>query len=77
MPRRYNKWAGNPKGTVEDPTRCIAEVAVGGRSMIYHQCERKRKSAFDFCGIHERQRLSGKRVYVPEEQGGFNAQLSD
>jgi len=40
--RRYRIWAGNPKGDPEDPERCIEEVPDGGRSVLFHQCYRKR-----------------------------------
>lgn len=41
MTRRYNVWAGNPKGFPEILTRCVAEVysPVGWHS---YQCSRKR-----------------------------------
>ena len=37
-------WAGDPKGTAEDPARCIAEVYPGAaaHTWIPHQCRRKR-----------------------------------
>lgn len=40
-PRRYDEWAGNPKGVPEDKTRCVAEVShfTGWHSF---QCRRKR-----------------------------------
>ena len=39
--RRYDVWAGNPKGIKEDPARCIESVAdfTGWHS---YQCSRKR-----------------------------------
>ena len=40
--RRYRRWAGNPNGTPEDPLRCIENVADGGRSVLSHQCDRRR-----------------------------------
>ncbi len=40
--RIYGQWAGDPKGTKEDPKRCIKEVwPIGGRWNPY-QCLRKR-----------------------------------
>lgn len=39
--RRYNEWAGNPKGIPEDPTRCIKEV-WDPNGWLSHQCRRKR-----------------------------------
>jgi len=41
MTRIYDSWAGNPKGTPEDPTRCIAEVR-DFTGWHYLQCSRKR-----------------------------------
>lgn len=38
--RRYNQWAGNPKGDPENKTKCIVEVSCS----VWHskQCNRKR-----------------------------------
>lgn len=41
-PRRYGQWAGDPRGVVEDPTRCIKDVTPPSRSIISYQCRRKR-----------------------------------
>ena len=38
---RYNRWSGNPKGTLYDPARCCEEVSDGGRMMTTHQCNKK------------------------------------
>jgi hypothetical protein len=39
--RRYDQWAGNPKGIPEDKTRCIEEVTdFTGWHLL--QCRRKR-----------------------------------
>ena len=40
IPRRFGQWAGNPKGAVEDRTRCVEEVWPE-RGVAY-QCLRKR-----------------------------------
>jgi hypothetical protein len=37
--RRYGAWAGNPRGTPEDPARCVAEVSDG---YLLKQCGRPR-----------------------------------
>ena len=37
--RFYGKWAGNPSGTKEDPSKCVVEVYRGIR---FYQCARKR-----------------------------------
>lgn len=39
--RRYDQWAGNPKGQPEDKTRCIEEV-VDFTGWHQYQCQRKR-----------------------------------
>lgn len=56
MPRIYGQWAGNPKGTPEDPDRCIAPVPGGARGIIYKQCSRKRGHGPGdlFCKQHAR-----------------------
>lgn len=40
--RRYGQWAGRPEGRAENMTLCRAEVPDGGRSCLFHQCNRKR-----------------------------------
>jgi hypothetical protein len=40
--RRYRCWAGSPKGTPEDKSRCVESVHDEGRSPLSHQCGRKR-----------------------------------
>lgn len=52
--RRYRRWAGNPRGDKEDKARCIASVSDGGRSVLLHQCNRKRGHGpnGDFCTQH-------------------------
>ena len=49
--RRYNTWAGNPRGNPEDKTRCIEEVASG---YLFYQCIRKRGHGLDglYCKQH-------------------------
>lgn len=39
--RRYDQWAGNPKGIPEDTNRCIESVGDGSYWHFY-QCSRKR-----------------------------------
>lgn len=53
MTRIYGKWAGNPKGTKEDPTRCIE--AVRSDPWISCQCSRKRGFGPDglYCKQHD------------------------
>ena len=68
--RRYNKWAGNPNGIPENKGLCIAEVAEGGRSPLFHQCFRKRRYGpnGEYCKQHAKQIESGQHVYVPKEK---------
>jgi hypothetical protein len=43
QPKRvYCCWAGNPKGTPENTANCIEDVPDAGRSVLSHQCTRKR-----------------------------------
>ncbi len=55
--RRYNQWSGNPKGTPEDPTDCIASVRKGP----WHcgQCSRRRGHGKDglWCKQHSKGRF--------------------
>lgn len=57
--RVYGAWAGNPRGHAEDKARCIANVYPAGRSIIPHQCYRKRGCGPD--GLYCKQ-------HVPKEQ---------
>ena len=52
--RRYRVWAGSPKGSPERPDRCVIEVPDGGRSVLFHQCERNRGKGDGglYCGLH-------------------------
>lgn len=60
--RRYAVWAGSPKGTPEDPRRCIAAVG-SGRSPIFYQCQNRRK-ADNLCGVHAKKLA----LYIPEDK---------
>ena len=53
MNRRYGCWAGDPKGSAEDITRCIEEVS-DSTGWHYHQCCRKRGHGpnGDYCKQH-------------------------
>jgi hypothetical protein len=53
----------------EDINRCVAEVPYGGRSMLFHQCERARGKGPDglYCGTHARQIEKGKVISVPKD----------
>jgi hypothetical protein len=67
--RRYGVWAGLPNGMKEDINRCVVEVPYGGRSMLFHQCVRRRGKGPDglFCTLHTRQIEKGKIVDVPKD----------
>jgi len=58
--KRYRQWGGNPKGNKEDPDSCVAEVADGGRSVLFHQCRRKRGHGTDgkYCKQHAKTEMS-------------------
>lgn len=60
MGRTYGQWAGHPKGTPEDLTRCITEVWPP-RGWHPYQCQRKRGHGKDglYCKQHaKKQALS-------------------
>lgn len=54
--RRYNSWAGNPKGDPENKERCVQHVYPQdyARGMISVQCSRKRGHGPDglYCKQH-------------------------
>jgi hypothetical protein len=51
--RAYGEWAGNPRGTLENVTRCIEGVYSNG-SYIESQCARPRGHGHDglYCKQH-------------------------
>lgn len=63
--RRYRQWAGQPNGTPENRTRCIVAVADGGRSVLSHQCRRRRGygPSGEYCKQHAA-RLEQSNNYV-------------
>lgn len=66
--RRYGKWAGNPNGTSEDTTRCLAEIPDTG-GFVFRQCSRKRIESFSgLCRQHGMIRVRGFTVSVPPEE---------
>lgn len=67
--RRYGEWAGNPKGTKEDPARCVEEVCGADRWPVFHQCRRKR--GYGPGGAYCRQH--GKRQQEREERDRTSA----
>jgi len=64
--RRYNRWAGNPDGTLEDPDRCIASVPT--YPVLTHQCLRKRGHGpnGEYCRQHAKMVDEGRHVWVPK-----------
>lgn len=67
--RRYCPWAGNEKGTPENKTKCIADVQDGGRSVMSHQCRRRRGFGPDglYCRFHAARLSKGRYVDVPPD----------
>ena len=65
--RRYDKWAGNPKGCPEDETRCI--IAVLDFTGWHHfQCQRKRGYGKD--GLYCKQHAKRHPELVSSGAGG-------
>ena len=54
--RRYGQWFGSPKGTREDPTKCI-QVVWPSYGWLSYQCTRKRGHGPDglYCKQHAKQ----------------------
>jgi len=65
--RRYGQWAGNERGNPEDPTRCVVEVWPASGSWIPYQCQRKRVAGV-LCKQHEKQRIAGRNLSIPEHK---------
>ena len=68
--RRYGKWAGNPEGYREDPTRCIEAIWEGGGWMRDRQCGRKRGKGPGglYCGQHAKHALERERSRAQRER---------
>lgn len=67
--RIYNDWAGNPKGTPEDETRCVESVHEAGRGTMSYQCRRPRGFGEDrlYCRQHAKKhpgKSETQTVYV-------------
>lgn len=72
MKRLYDVWAGNPRGTQEDETRCVASVPYS--RCLYQQCSRRRGHGREglFCVQHARKNLdphNGLGCGVATEEG--------
>ena len=65
--KKYGEWAGNPKGTREDPSRCVVEVSGGYR---FFQCRRARGHGENnlYCKQHARMAQAGRHLRVPKEE---------
>ena len=61
--QRYNQWAGNPRGDLEDKTRCIKEVQDSS-GWHFYQCQRKRGYGPDglYCKQHAKKFDSLRRT---------------
>lgn len=57
MERRYGKWAANPRGFPENPTKCVYEVYARYPEYTGHQCCRKRGYGVngEYCKQHAKQ----------------------
>lgn len=62
--RRYGIWAGNPKGHLEDLSRCVEEVWPTTGFGIPYQCLRKR--GHGPIGLHCKQHA--KKARARQEQ---------
>ncbi len=62
MRRIYGQWAGDPKGRIEDETRCVEEVMSD--FMHFYQCSRKRGHGPDglYCKQHAKKHEQGDRA---------------
>jgi hypothetical protein len=66
--RTYDNWAGNPKGTPEDKTRCVESVCPPPYWHIY-QCSRKR--GFGLNGEYCKQHAKNHPVqFISKQEGG-------
>lgn len=72
--RVYGRWAGNPKGNPEDPTRCVEEVCSGGREMTFYQCLRKRGHGPEglYCKQHDPEAVKRR---LAESSKKFDAEM--
>lgn len=66
--RRYGSWAGNPKGSEEDPVRCAVQVP-DAQDWIPHQCNNKRGKGPDglCCTQHAKMIEQGRSLFIPKE----------
>lgn len=59
----YGAWAGQPRGYAPDYAYCCEEVPEGGRSVKFHQCNKKRGHGPDqaYCKIHDPDAVAARR----------------
>ena len=74
--RIYRQWAGNPKGTPEDNSRCVESVPDGGRSCLFHQCSFRRGHGPDglYCKKHAKRYSKESALEVGRKVELFDAQ---
>ena len=65
LERRYNRWAGNERGTAERPSYCIAEIYT---NPLFAQCRRRRGFGpnDEYCAQHAGMKTRGRYVSVPD-----------
>lgn len=69
-PRRYGRWAGNPKGVSEDVGQCVEEVYPGeNQGWVPRQCSRKRGYGPEglYCKQHG-EKATRRERYAREDQ---------
>jgi len=61
--KKYGDWAGNPRGTPADPSRCCERAGGYGRGEIPHQCSKKRGYGPEkaYCKQHDPASVKARR----------------
>ena len=69
MTRVYGRWAGNPRGHMENTENCIVEISDTD-GWHRHQCYRRRVHGKDglYCKQHARMIDAGTNPYIPKEE---------
>jgi hypothetical protein len=75
--RWYGKWAGEPKGTPEDTTRCIVSI-VDEKTKLTKQCGRKRGYGPNglFCKQHADMLARNIKLQIPEDEPEANPNVN-
>lgn len=62
--KSYGAWAGNNAGHAPDPKLCCESVSDSGRSMLTHQCRRKRGWGPEgaYCKQHSPESVAARRA---------------